>query len=246
LAQATPEEEEDMYGTRGGIFTALCGMIALALAVGSADAAGSRRDRAWCDPALSEHPLSTIAILPVVSVTGDERAESWVENGWTLFYDQAKTNWVSAADVRGRIPEARLAAVRDEVWHQGRPSAQAAVDLARSLAVDAVLSVRVDRWEIADGGRAMVELSAVLTAADGSCLWSISGLAGHGRAPGSRDRNFSGDMTWFWRPELQPREPQDPLGLAMCTLFARWAVALPGAIIPVANAPVQLLAEEGE
>jgi hypothetical protein len=235
-----------MNGARGRLNAALCGIIALALTTGIADAAGSRRDRTWCNPALGERPLSIIAILPAVSVTGDARAESWVENGWRLFYDQAKTTWVPAADVRERIPEARLEAVRDEVWQRGRPSAQAAVDLARLLAVDAVLSVRVDRWEIVDGGRAMVELSAVLTDADGSCLWSISGLAGHGRALGSRDRNFNGDMTWFWRPQLEPREPQDPLGLAMCTLFARWSVALPGAIIPVANAPVQLLAEKSE
>jgi len=92
----------------------------------------------------------------------------------------------------------------------------------------------------------MVELSAVLTAADGNCLWSISGLAGHGRAPGSRDRNFNSDLSWFWRPSLEPREPQDRLGLAMCTLFARWAVALPEPMTPAASVPAELLAEEGE
>lgn len=235
-----------MNGTRGKIYAALCAVIVLVPIADDAGAAGSKRDRTWCDPALGEQALSRIAILPAVSVIGDERAESWVENGWTLFYDQAKATWVSAADVRARLPEAKLVSLRDEVWQKGRPSAQAAVDLARSLAVDAVLSVRVDRWEIADGGRAMVELSAVLTAADGRCLWTVSGLAGHGRSPGSRDQNFNGDMTWFWRPSLQPRESQDPLGLAMCTLFARWSVALPGAMIPVANAPVEYLAEQGE
>lgn len=235
-----------MNRTRAGIYAALCAIIVLGPITHVADAAASKRDRSWCAPALAGRTLSRIAILPAVSVTGDEQAESWVENGWTLFYDAAKTDWVSAADVRGRIDEPRLAAVRNEVWRAGRPTAQAAVDLSRALAVDAVLSVRVERWEIADGGRAMVELSAVLIGADGSCLWSISGLAGHGRAPGSRERNFNGDMTWFWRPELQPREGQDPLGLAMCTLFARWSVALPEAMTPAAGVPVELLAEDGE
>jgi hypothetical protein len=235
-----------MKGTRGKIYAALCAVIVLTPIVDDANAAGSKRDRTWCDPALAERPLTSIAILPAVSVTGDERAEAWVENGWAMFYDQAKTDWVAADAVRERVPDATLAAVRDEVWRKGRPSAQAAVDLTRSLAVDAVLSVRVDRWEIVDGGRAMVELSAVLTAADGSCLWSISGLAGHGRSPCSRERNFNGDMTWFWRPELEPCEAKDNLGYAMCTLFARWSVALPEAMTPAANVPVQLLAGEDE
>lgn len=233
-----------MKGTRGKIYAALCALIVLAPIADDADAAGSKRDRAWCDPAIAGRALSSIAVLPVVSVTGDERAEAWVENGWTLFYDQARTDWVAADEVRQLVSGKKLEAVRDQVWRKGRPSAQAAVDLARSLAVDAVLSVRVDRWEIVDGGRAMVELSAVLTGADGNCLWSISGLAGHGRAPCSRERNFNGDMTWFWRPELQPCESKDNLGYAMCTLFARWSVALPEAMTPAADVPVQLLAGE--
>lgn len=236
-----------MRTVRSSLKTALVGFIALALTAGLADAAGSKRDRTWRDPSLGERPLSTIAILPVVSVTGDERAELWVENGWKMFFDEAKTAWVSAEDVRARVPEARLEKVGGEVWRQGRPSAQAAVDLARSLAVDAVLSVRVDRWEIVDGGRAMVELSAVLTAADGAPLWSISGLAGNGRAPGSRERNFNADLSWIWRPELAPSAaPQERLGLAMCTLFARWSAALPLPMSPEATVPVQLLAGEEE
>jgi len=234
-----------MNGRRSWIYAALCAVIVLVPIADDANTA-SKRDRTWCDPALAERALSRIAVLPAVSVTGDERAEAWVENGWTMFYDQVRTNWVPAGAVRERVPEAKLEAVRGEVWRKGRPSAQAAVDLSRSLAVDAVLSVRVDRWEIADGGRAMVELTAVLTGADGSCLWSISGLAGHGRSPCSRERNFNGDLTWFWRPELQPCDAKDNLGYAMCTLFARWSVALPEAMTPAANIPVELLASEDD
>ncbi len=233
-----------MSRTRSSHDAALCIFIvlALALAAGIANAGSRTRDLTWCDPALSSHPLSTIAILPVVSLTGDERAERWVEMGWTIYYEQAKTNWIPSVLVRAAVPGPELAEVRDQVWRQGAPSSGAAVGVARALAVDAVLSVRVDRWEVVDGGRAQVELTAVLTAADGTRLWSVSGLAGHGRMPGSRDRNFNQELTWIRPAKLEPGPSQDPRGMALCMLFARWTAALPEPIAPEAGVPPAQLA----
>jgi len=233
-----------MSRTRSSHDAALCIFIALALALAAGIAsAGSRtRDLTWCDPALRSHPLSTVAILPVVSITGDERAERWVEMGWTIYYEQAKTTWIPAAVVRATLPDSRLAEVRHQVWREGEPATGDAVELARALGVDAVLSVRVDRWEVADGGRGQVELSAVLTAADGTRLWKATGLAGHGLVPGSRNRNFDAELTWIRPPKLEPGPPQDPCGMALCMLFARWTTALPRPIAPEAGVPPAQLA----
>ena len=231
------------------VLAALPAVVATVTA-GEVAAAISARDRSCRNPALTGRRLATIAILPAVSVTGDRNAERWVEDGWPLFYGQAQTTWMPADEVRARIARSvdgsneRLDAVRGQVWQSGEPDAAFAGALARSLGVDAVMSVRVDRWEIADGGRAMVELTAVLTGADGARLWSITGLAGHGRAPGSRARHFDPELRWLRRPQLEPRDPENRLGLAFCTLLARWSVALPVPMLPEADV-TPMLASNG-
>jgi hypothetical protein len=225
-------------------------LAVLSATAGEAGAALSSHDQSYRNPALAEHRLATIAILPAVSVTGDSDVERWVERAWPLFYEQAQTTWMPAGEVRALVArstdgsDGRLDQVRAQVWRQGEPDVAMAGALARSLGVDAVMSIRVDRWEIADGGRGMVELTAVLTGADGARLWSISGTAGHGRPPGSRERNFDTDMSWIRRSELEPRDPENRLGLALCTLLGRWSVALPVAMLPEAEV-TPMLASNG-
>jgi len=226
-----------MNGSRSR-FASLVAMVIIGLALGvSADAAGpGSRDQIYRNSKLDGFQPAQVALLPVVAVAENLDAERLVERTWAALYGEAGMAWMPADVVRARLAQVSgerrdLAAEVDaQVWQRGEVDARVAARLARRLGVDAVLSVRIDRWEIADGGRGMVELSAVLTGADGTRLWSISGLAGCGIPPGSRGLNCNADMSWFWDPRLEPQGPDEAkLGGALCNLLLRWEGALPAA-----------------
>jgi len=219
----------------------LAGLVALAaisLALGmNADAASPEsRDQLYRNSKLDGFRPTRVAVLPVVAVAENREAERLVERTWVDLYGEAGMEWMPADAVRARLAQAPAgpgdlaAEVADQVWHRGEVDAATATRLARRLGVDAVLSVRIDRWEIADGGRGMVELTAALTGVDGTRLWSISGLAGCGAAAGSVGRLFDADMSWFRNPRLEFQVPDEArLGGALCSLLLRWERALPAA-----------------
>jgi len=213
-------------------------LVAISLALGvSADAASPvARDQLYRDSKLDGFQPARVALLPVVAVAENLGAERLVERTWVDLFGGVEMEWMSADVVRTRLAQvaAKRGDLADEVagqiWRRGEVDPAVAAHLAGYLGVDAVLSVRIDRWEIADGGRGMVELSAVLTGADGTRLWSISGLAGCGIPPGSRGLNCNADMSWFWDPRLEPQGPDEAkLGGALCNLLLRWEGALPAA-----------------
>jgi hypothetical protein len=214
--------------------TAMVVLLVLGASTGAARAAAA--DDLYRNASLASHPLTSIAILPVVSVSENADAERLVEESWVQFCGETGIRWMRADDVRvglasGSAATAALgAAAEREIWRRGEVDSEVAGALARALGVDAVLSVRVDRWEIVDGGRAMVEMTAVLSGADGTRLWGISGTAGCGAQRSSTKRNFSNDLGWIWPARLEPREfGHEKLGCALYTLLARWEGALPEA-----------------
>jgi hypothetical protein len=216
----------------------LMAVLAIGLALGaSADAAGpDSRDRLYRGSELNGFQPGRVALLPVVAVAENLDAERLVETTWVDLYHDAGMEWMPADAVRARLARVSgehgdlAAEAASQIWRRGEVDPGTAVRLARCLGVDAVLSVRLDRWEIADGGRGMVELSAALTGADGTRLWSISGVAGCGTPPASRALNFNADMTWFWDRRIEPGDAsQAKLGGALCNLLLRWERALPAA-----------------
>jgi len=226
-----------MNGNRSRL-AGLMVLVAIGLALGvSADAASpDSRDRLYRNSKLDGFQLTQVALLPVVAVAENLGAERLVERAWVDLYGEAGTEWMPADAVRARLaqvsgePGNLAAEVDGQVWQRGEVEPEVAARLARLLGVDALLSVRIDRWEIADGGRGMVELSAVLTGADGARLWSISGLAGCGVPSGSRDLNFSTDLSWFRDPRLEPRcLSEAKLSGALRNLLIRWEGSLPEA-----------------
>jgi hypothetical protein len=226
-----------MKGSRNRI-ASLMALVAIGLALGvSADVASpDSRDQLYRNSRLDGFQPTQVALLPVVAMAENLNAERLVESTWVDLYGEAGMEWMPADVVRARLAgisgeRGDLAAEVDgQVWRRGEVDAAVAARLARLLGVDAVLSVRIDRWEIADGSRGMVELSAVLTGADGARLWSISGLAGCGVPSCSRGRNFDADMTWFRNPRLEPQcLSEAKLSGALRTLLIRWEGALPEA-----------------
>lgn len=210
--------------------------ILLALGLGAESARAAVIDREYRSAALGGRPCTTIAILPVVSVNEDEGAESLVESSWTEFCGDPGIRWMPAGQVRAALAgapgaPANLATLAEaQIWRNGEVDPEVAGRLARLLDVDAVLCARIDRWEIVDGGRAMVEMTAVLSGADGTRLWSITGTAGCGMPRNSVKRNFNADLSSIWNRGMEPREfRSEKLGCALYTLLAGWEGSLPAA-----------------
>ena len=214
---------------------AACATLALVIGAQVAPAGTAPRDRILRTDNVEFRPMTNIAVLPAVSATGDEVAERRAEFAWVRMYANARTTWMPADEVRRRLAAASggsgdlEAAVEAQIWRDGAVEGPIAARLARLLGVDGVLSLRVDLWEIADGGRGMVALTACIAGGDGQELWRASGLAGHGRGRLSNEGNFAIDNGTFrcWDARLEPDESAHRTAFALYTLLARWAPALP-------------------
>jgi hypothetical protein len=226
-----------MNATKSGIGTRMTALaILLALGVSAEAARAAVIDREYRSAALGSHPCTTIAILPAVSVNEDAGAEGLVERSWTEFCGDPGIRWMPADQVRAAVagapdgPASLATLAEAQIWRNGEVDSEVAGRLAQLLDVDAVLSVRIDRWEIVDGGRAMVEVTAVLSGADGARLWSISGTAGCGMPRSSVKRNFNADLSSIWNRGMEPREfRSEKLGCALYTLLSGWGGSLPAA-----------------
>lgn len=197
-------------------YGALAAGALLALAsIGGPAEAREMRDRIAQANDIDRHQLTTVAVLPAVSINGDEQAEVRAEAGWVALYGHSQTHWMRADEVGEMIAAAGpglARAVREQIWRRGEVDPQTAERLCRVLGVDAVISLRVDRWELAER-RGMVAMTVTLNGADGARLWTASGLAGHGRRE---------------LPDTDALEhPDHRTCAAYSTLLTRWAAQLP-------------------
>ncbi len=215
-------------------------VVILALTGGVAAARVLVPDDVFRSARLDSQPVMTVAILPAVTTVEDAQLESLVDGAWFAMYRDAGPRWVPADRVRARLSSivdercGLQASVHAQIWRTGSVEPSMARGLARMLDVDAVLSLRVDRWEIDDGGRAVVGLTAVMVGANGERLWSVSGCSGHGETVSSGERGYNRDLTWYRDPRLEPRTDGHNLRYAFSGLLARWAWLLPA---PAADAP---------
>lgn len=214
---------------RRTILEAVAFATVLAL-VASAAPQAAERDHTFRAAAVDRVPVTRVALLPVVSVVENENAERAVEATWLELYGGGPACWLGANEVRARLDAAGLETAGAAVWRSGELEPADAARLVEALGVDAVMCVRIDRWEVVDGGRAIVEMTAVMQGPDGAPLWGITGGAGCGMPRGSRERNFDADMTWLRTARLEPSMLADAkLGGALCNLLVRWGGELPEA-----------------
>jgi hypothetical protein len=216
-----------MKNQRGWGGVAASVVLALACVSGTVEARPSR-DVISRAGDVERYRLTTVAVLPAVSVTGDALAESRAEAGWVAQYGMGSTRWMRADEVSARIAaDGELArAVREQIWRTGAVDGELAARLCRELQVDAVVSLRVDRWELAER-RGMVAMTSAVHGADGSRLWTASGMAGYGRRQlPDTDAHASPDYRTC---------------VAYSVLLARWAGQLPGPMRG-ADAPTDALA----
>jgi hypothetical protein len=233
--------------SRLGTLTASA-LVLLALGVTAAEASPAVRDEPYRSARLDIRRPITIAVLPAVALVDDPDVERLVEQSWVALYSGARTRWVPADEVRTCLAQATGEAgdvsreMAAQVWRSGEVDPSMAGRLAALLRVDAVMSVRITRWEIVDGGRAIVEMMAVLSGADGTRLWSISGFAGYGAPRASAEQNFNMDMSWIRNPALEPQDRSHRLNRALRNLLGRWAWSLPQGSLYEDQDTIQMLA----
>jgi hypothetical protein len=224
----------------------------------SAEMRVNARDIAWVDPRLGRLELTEIAVLPAVAIEDDPIAARLVEGYSALLMVETGHTVLTAPQVRhvmagaGRRPEALTEAMTRQVWSSGRVDARMAATLARLTGAPALLSVRIDRWEIVDD-RAEVELSAALVDSTGRLLWRISGLAADGATQPNRfasdeapmtawvggNRDWAGrEISFFahganeYAARIDAENRLDPAGVgdrerALRKLVTRWLPAVP-------------------
>lgn len=226
--------------------TAICTFLVLALTWGSAQARVTARDAVYEASGLEGRQFGSVAILPFVAVADNPDVERAAELAWLTFYGEARTKWMPSVQVNAFLAEfpgegPRLVAVAEQqIWRSGEIAPETAARLAQLLGVDAVLGVRIDEWEIVDGGIGAVAMTATIHGADGPRLWGISGLAslGHGRR--SWEGNFDWGLERIWNARLEPQETDHRLEAALCKLLIRWAPSMPDAIFEEWSVPARL------
>ncbi len=156
--------------------------VALLALVGPGARGGARpADRVWVAPDIADREVHTIAILPGVGGTRD--AARAFGDRWFLRVYQAGYAWLpmmSAEDYlarRGREGDMLLDRLRSQVDRGGQVDSACAVQFSRALRVDALLILRIDRWERVGFGTTVAHIEALCTLQDstGHLLWRVSG-----------------------------------------------------------------------
>lgn len=156
-------------------------LLALVLAPRPAAAAKPPADRIWTRPGGVGREIRTIAMLPTVGPSGH-----FVDDRWLVAFFQDGHQWLPAPLVRDQLarlssqPDSALLALSAQVFARGSVDAAIAPRLCRAMRVQALLTVRVDRWErVAESNpyltTAYVELVATLLDSTGDVVWRVSG-----------------------------------------------------------------------
>ncbi|HEY6194723.1 MAG TPA: hypothetical protein VI504_06730 [Candidatus Eisenbacteria bacterium] len=165
---------------------ALGSMLALCLWCPGAEPKPVGHDRLVKGAGVDQARLRLVALLPVVSETDDRRAEKVVEDCLDRLYEGTGWPRVSTVESATRLapaattPDSLLRKASKQVWRKGVLDSTTARLITRQLGTDAVLTVRINRWERWPGSdpthaRAFVDLTAALADSSGSLLWKVSG-----------------------------------------------------------------------
>jgi uncharacterized membrane protein YgcG len=142
-------------------------------------------DQAWTNPQYDGRAVRVVAILPAVTFDGNRTASFYMAERWRESFAEQGYYWVPAAVVRERLGstlkqrDSVLQAVARQVQDSGRPDPATSAWIASRLGAQAVLALRLDRWELQVGARDMgyVDLSASLVDSVGNLLWKSAGRA---------------------------------------------------------------------
>jgi len=182
--------------------------LVLAFALGATTVATAapppvRVDESWSAPGLESRKIRTVAVLPAVMPEGlspgnplsDSLAARLQGDGRRWMTPAMAWLGLGASEIE-RV--ALFRQVASEVRSSGRTQPRTTARVAEVLGVDALVLIRVERWERVPDATDVtnVDARAELVASDGSPLWRIAG----------RSRVF----TRTYRPRAEP--PATPKG----------------------------------
>jgi len=167
---------------------ALAGLSAATATTTAADKPQGRDlDLVWEAPGLDTVSLGRIAMLPAASFDRDIRNEKMVEGMLAVALRGSGHRWLSTTSTRTLLRTATgndslLNGIRDEVLKNVQLDSLSAIHVCERLRSDAVLTIRVDRFEqvkldASQSGKpsTTVQAKAALMDARGRLLWTISG-----------------------------------------------------------------------
>lgn len=163
-------------------------VIAAALALFTASTAHAARkaDLIWQHPDFARFGVQSIALLPIATYDHNVQTQGTVSAAWGQQFQGKGYRWMTtstaASIMRGAGGDSLVRAVEKSLLDLGRADSLQAPSLCARFHVNALLSIRVDRWEqIAveadQRGKpsSTVGLTAALVDSAGRLLWRGSG-----------------------------------------------------------------------
>lgn len=147
--------------------------------LGAAKTRGPAHDRVWTHPDLERLRPERIAILPVVSFVFLPKERAYLEDAWLQRMGGSRHAWMPAVLCRERMAatsrrgDSLLNAIGNQVRSRGRVDSTSSPRLGRLLESQALLCLRIDRWERV-GGRIFIDMTATLVDSTGRLLWRVS------------------------------------------------------------------------
>jgi hypothetical protein len=149
-------------------------------------AAKRTADLFWKHPDFAHAGIHSVAMLPVASYDHNSQTQTLVAGAWGQQFHAAGYRWMTAGSTAALIRvaggDSLVKAVDRSLLDRGRPDSLVAPVLCSRFHVDALLSLRVDRWEQVaveadQRGKpsSTVGLTATLVDASGRLLWRGSG-----------------------------------------------------------------------
>ena len=226
---------------RPGASLALALLSALWLAAVAAGPSSNRRgsdaDVFWTRADLAQHLPSSIALLPAASFDSNSERERVAGVAWASNFGRTSYRWVSApvsrALLSGAAGDSLLRLARGSVLKDGRVDSLIAPALCARLRVQAVVSVRIDSWDIQaiepdqtgkPWSRAYVRAAAVDSM--GRLLWSAAGGETVEGLYHEAQSHASGVKATALRNEFSSGAGAAPIALDVFNrVMQRWALA---------------------
>lgn len=153
----------------------------------AAEKKGGKIDAIWVHPGYADFGVQSIAMIQPASYDRNLQAEKLADQLWGASLRGTGYRWIGSGSTgallgRAADGDSLLQLVRTRLLDDPRPDSASVVELCRRLRTDAVLTLRIDRWEKSEiefnqAGKptTTVQLRAALVDSSGALLWSASG-----------------------------------------------------------------------
>jgi len=223
--------------------------LALATPAGTAEKKGKRVDTIWVHPEFARFNVQSVAMLLPVSYDRNLQTEKLADGVWGAALRTTGYRWIggsSSRDLLARTPggDSLTLAVRAKLLENPRVDSLTAPVLCQRLRTDAVLTLRIDRWEKLEmefnqAGKpsTSVQLRAALVDSSGTLLWTASGSETaegpyHDPTAGVIGVKSSGLGT----TPVTGQGGAPSFNEVVNTLFTRWVATFPARTAPAAPA----------